>query len=634
MRTRAVAFVFQMKPKNLSPSREFFVFLSGVVLILAYWILVKPLNPGPGYFEDFCIEMSRRAMSDSIERFGKPTFVTDLFMAPFGMPVPFFSWSIERDWMGAWFWKWNKFFPFIWAYFLASLFLTYAALGYIFKKMKLSASWAWAIAALICVFNIPRHFKIWYHIEYLAQHWLVISIFLDAWIWAKWTRERKWSWILELWRAFLILAVLGTPGYFWAMSALVWMILRLSMLLSLRKPQGMSLQIEGSWRAAILPSVLCLLWLSFELRWFIPLITEMRKLGTVSQGLGWWANIGYVFRPLWLDILAGPLAFSHILAPLDRPETVVTAGWFYWVPAVTALVLLRKKAGGSGLKTVFPFVLLLVLTIAYFASEPIFKQVRWLIHWPMQHLVPFMSFFRATSRWGIVLPYFLGAIIILSWPELSAWAKALYKRRPKMVNAVVAVFALSSIAEAAWLFHPVMMQPPLASSMVSLLDQVRAKPGTTVLDMPFCVAGGNGVCTAEQCPNYPLSTVSGCLSSWHDKKIYGLYQARLAPEQCQYYGKAPFTHWFSAWKEQRCLSDDEWQEFCTYLEGQPDISSILIYPDIWKAAGHPACRAEIEQRLGAPLAESVFLARPTRGGAGSDPSRIWLFPGKCSTQAR
>jgi len=611
--------------------RQRIIFFVGLGLILSYWFLVKPANPGPGYFEDFCSEMSRRAMSDSLEREGKPTFVTDLFMAPFGMPVPFFSWSIERDWVGAWFWKWNKFFPFLWAYFLFSLLLVYGVLGFILKKMKISATWAWALAALICVFHIPRHFKTWHHIEYLAQHWLIISIFLDAWIWAKWTREKRWSYVLELWRVFLLLAVLGTPGYFWAMTSLVWIVLRLSMALSfLRQRRANPFQLEGTLKSAALPAFLCIVWLSFELRWFIPLVTEMKKYGTISQGLSWWADIGYVLRPLWLDSVAHVFNFSNSLPPMNRPETVVSAGWFYWLPALFSLMLIRKRVRGPGLKTVFPFLILLLLAIAYFATEPVFKQVRWLIHWPLQNFVPFMSFFRVTSRWGIALPYFLAAITILSWPELSAWFRDFRKRRPLLLNVIVAGFVISSLAEATWLFHPVMMQPQLPSSMLSVLEQIRSRPGTTVLDMPFCVAGGNAVCTAAQCPNYPDSTVSGCLSSWHEKKIYGLYQARLAPEQCQYYNRAPYLSWFSAWREQRCLGPTEWLEFCAYLDQHPETSSVLVYPDIWKAAGTPACRAEFEKHLGMPLAESMFFAHPTRGGQGADPSRLWMFRAECT----
>src|SRR5207245_1289081 len=95
------------------------------------------------------------------------------------------------------------------------------------------------------------------------------------------------------------------------------------------------------------------------------------------------------------------------------------------------------------------------------------------------------------------------------------------------------------------------------------------------------LSGGNGVCTAAQCPNYPMSTVGQCLMRWHDKSVYGLYSFRMNEEYCQVYNRAPYLSWFEAWKQQRCFTDGEWKDFCGYLSARAELSAILVYPDIW-----------------------------------------------------
>ena len=137
----------------------------GLIFILAYWWSVHPIGFSMGYTEDFCPDILRQLMAENLTQFGKPTFHTNAFMTPTGAPVPYMSWSIERDWMGAYFWKWNPNFPFMWVYFGASLVLTYFGVGLILRKMNLSRQVAWSIATAAVLFHIPRHFKIWHHIR-------------------------------------------------------------------------------------------------------------------------------------------------------------------------------------------------------------------------------------------------------------------------------------------------------------------------------------------------------------------------------------------------------------------------------------------------------------------------------------
>ena len=365
------------------------------------------------------------------------------------------------------------------------------------------------------------------------------------------------------------------------------------------------------------------------LRWFLPLSVEVNKLGEVYSGLWWFAGLPQFFRPLWLELLVPASWFATLkISAIDTPETVVSVGWLYWIPTLIALWLVRKKKGGIGVQAVLPFLILLIVAIIYASlNGPLWVQNF------LQATVPFMKFFRVASRWGLFMPQFLTILVVLCWPELLAWCKRTFQKspsghQPRLAWAFLAVFLCSSALEFPKLSHPVLMQPALTPEFIGMMQKIRDLPGTTVLNLPFCVTGGNGVC-AEQCPNYPASTSTSCFRLWHEKKIYGLYMARMVYSQCEDYKKAPFLSWFDAWKSQRCFTENEWTDFCQYLETQPQLSAVLLAPDTWKGAGQPSCLAEFDKRLGPPLGTESFFNTPVRGGAGTDLSRIIWYGAKC-----
>ena len=599
-------------------------FWVGLASILAYWLSVEPA--GRGYVEDFCGDISRRVMAENLKLFGRPVFKTDLYMAPGGMSVPFFSWSIERDWLGAYVWMWNKDFPFVWAYFLVSLIGSYVGVGFILKKMGFGKAGAWLFAALVVVAHIPRHFKLWHHFEYVAQHWVYWTVFLDAWIWSRYFREKRWDLNLELWRGVCMVGVLGTPGYLWGPMILEWGVLRIAMIAAVlvpllrKKPLGWRISFES--KRATFPVIVGLAFSAITLIWFLPLVKEMSLLGEIPQPLGWFAQIKDVIFPLWLPPLLGPLGWSSILPrPFFRAETVVTIGWFLWVPAIAGAFLLVRKNGWRGFALVLPYLFLIFVALVYSASSS-----RNFFHDLVQSSVPFMKFFRNANRWGIFLPYFVAPMIVLAWPELRSWFTSLGRQK----WALLVVFTIFSGVEISWLMFPTKDLPSLHRSTVKLLEQVKQAPGSAVLDMPFCVAGGNGVCTREQCPNYPSSTIGACFSTWHEKKVYGLYQSRLVFAQCEIYDRAPYVSWFDAWAKQRCLTPPEWDEFCAYLDEHPELSAVMVYPGIWTAVAKPECRAEFNRRLGPPIGSGVFYSEPTVGARGRGPMSVLRFGAKCS----
>ena len=171
--------------------------------------------------------------------------------------------------------------------------------------------------------------------------------------------------------------------------------------------------------------------------------------------------------------------------------------------------------------------------------------------------------------------------------------------------------------------------PPLSSEAKGTLRHLKDLPGETVLDLPFCVAGGNGVCTSQQCPHYPSSTVGMGLRLWHGKKIYGVYASRLVPSDCEIYDRLPYLSWFAAWREQRCFSDGEWIEFCSYLDQHAELAGILLHPDIWTGAGDAGCLAKFDRYLGGRVDESVLPSNSSRGGDWVGASRLILYRAKC-----
>jgi hypothetical protein len=607
----------------------------GLLVVLSYWYSVRPFSSSPLYSEDGCAtDFARQLMSEQIHQFGRPAFVTDQVMTPQGASIPYLSWSLERDWLGSKFWDLNPEFPFAFVFTGISWIVSYLALGWILSRMgktlRMGPATAWALAAVLTVFHIPRHFKIWHHWEHLNQHWVTLSFFLDAWIWMRLQRERVWDWQLEIWRGFVGLGMIQAPGIYWGPLLLEWMVVHsaILILIAIRKRRGVVTSVpsvRGAARAVALPLVLSAVLLALDARWYPALFEEVRKFRAVTQDLGWFARIQFFFRPLWLEPILRLFGFLG-MTPIDQPETVVSVGWFYWVPAVLSFSWIRRSRGGAGVGVALPFIVILFVAVLYasLADPP------YLVQRGVQLFVPIMSYFRVASRWGLLLPQILAVIVILSWPELVAgWRRALGSRwRTSWATATFCFVVLSGV-EMSWLATPVMQSPPMSPELKALLDGIRQAPGSAVLDLPFCATGGNGQCSPEQCPQYPPSLLSQCLRVRHGKKVYGLFQPRMTEAHCEIYHREPYMGWFSAWRENRCFHAGEWKAFCSYLQEHSEISAVVLYPEIWTAASSPACLAEFDRHLGRPMAEASAMALASRGGEGRWPTRVLWFSGRC-----
>jgi hypothetical protein len=609
----------------------------GLFLVIGYWVSVHP--PGfshVGYSEDMCGDVLRQTMASTLQKGGGPAFWSDEVAIPAARTsMPFMSWSLERDWIGAWFWSWKPEFPWLWAYLGASLVASFLFVGVLLERgMRLGRLTSWGLATFLVLFNVPRHYKLWHHFEFAMQHWLYLGVFLDAWIWRRAVVERRWSLGTEAWRLLFQLGVLGTAGYYWGGGSLQWMVFRLCLLALIWRSRGSAepVRLEWNWRAARIPAFLGVILAGIQFRWFWPLLQETRLWNqAVSQELWFKATIGRVVQPLWLDGIWNPIAARFgwpKLLPIDTPETVVTIGWLYLVPVAWGVWILRRSKGlRAALGLVAPFLICVAIAVLYFS-----KGVPWEFAQAVQKVVPFLIYFRTASRWGLFLPLWFGAMLVLLWPWIAA---RLRERWPaKDASAVrlrrwAGLFLLLSAVELSRLAVPVNAMPAPSPGLKDFYARVAASPGDRVLDLPFCLNGGNGGCEENFCPFYPRGSAPICLRLFHGKKIHGLYQARLNPESCSTYRREPFTSLFAAFRGGRCLEGAEWDRLCAYLDEYPTHAGVMIFPDLWKAAAEPSCRAQFERRLGARLEESAFAPVADRGATTTELSRVWWYPGRC-----
>jgi len=591
-----------------------------------YWFSTHPSGWVRGYIGDFCVvgDSTRQLMAENLRAFGSPRFTTTNLMAPNGVSIPFMPWSIEQHWLGAIAWNLNRDFPFLWSYFGFSIFLSILVVGALLRKIGIRVTAAVAIATFLAVFNVPRHLKAWHHYEHLLHHWLLISIFIDVVIWKRLIVERRWSASLEAWRGFALVGMLGTAGYLWGPLILEWFVLRAFawafLRASRRLPSASRLKFRLDWKNCIVPLALTIVWLVVEAQWFIPLFTEYRKFGEVDQNISYGAHLGYFVRPLfWEDLLA---LFHKTPVPIYHPETAITIGWSYLIPWIAGLVLLKRNRGKHGLWLVGPFLTLTLIGLVY-ATLPGDS----LFHRAIQAVVPFMSFFRVKSRWGLYLPALIMAQIVLCWPLLTERFSRLLSKKPAyLLPGILLLFS-----EAKWLAFPVNTLPEPGQSFFTMLEGIRKLPGTTVLDLPFCVVGGNFQCSPSQCNDTQAATIGQCLREWHDKKVYGVYQSRINDAQCKIYQGQPMSSWFTAWTSGRCFTAKEWDQFCSYLDSHQEITALLVYPEIWNLNDGDACIRDFARRLGPPLGQTRVAKEGARAGQWKEWTRILHYEPKCIT---
>ncbi len=593
------------------------MFWVGLLAVLAYVLWMHPPGWGSiGYGEDlYGVELSRQLMADSLLSHGKPVFHTDRMMAPFGISAAFYSWALERDWIGAIFWNWNPRFPWSWFYFASSMLGIYFGVGLILRRGVLSAPVAWGFALLVTLVNIPRHFKAFHHFEHLIHHWYVIGIFLDVWLLHFLIREKKWSFSHEVWRLLVLQLVLNLGGYYWGPSLIGWGIVR-CVLVAVAYDERKSVSLQWNWKRALLPACLMGILTLFQAQWFLPLVKEISSFGTIFQPLILRGTLPLVVIPFWMDW------FTRLFAnwsAVNSTETVVTIGWIFLVPIFLGTRLTwRGRMQSKALRET----LLCLLPFLFFMSILVLYGLGWGSRF-VQKMIPTMDFFRVASRTGLFVPAVAAACLVLLVPVLAKWFEENRERRRVFFR----IFLISSLAEVALLLLPFQKMPEMPAQLQTLLGEVKALPEDAVLDLPFCVTGGNGTCTGEFCPNFPYSNSAQALTGWHFKAVHGVYQARLTTDQCSY-NRAPYESWFKAWRENRCFNDQDWKSLCDYLQTQK-ISAVLLYPDIWSGSRDPKCLEDIQRHLGEPFQKASLPLTVTIRVADAKSTEVWAYRGAC-----
>ena len=609
-------------------------FYLGFILIATYWLINLPGEWwGPiGYVEDFGhFEITRVIIADAIQQFGKPEFVTNRFMAPTGDAVPFMTWSMERDWLGAYAWLIAPNFPWLWFYFGLSLLASYWVVGYFAQKMRIPKSWSWAIATLAVLGHIPRHFKAFHQMGNACLHWSYANLFFDAFIWWRLVTQRRWSFSTELWRLVVFIGVFQADGYQWGPAILLWVLFRVSTIVYIvfqNRKTGAGhrspIVIEWGKRKLIFPIGVLVLQVSLHLIWFLPLLESVlpHLRGGVYQPLEHVVGLTQVLRPYWYHWVADRLndwvgALWIGGERIHHYETIMILGWFLLIPllALSKRAVKQKQVG------------LLLLPMSLFFLICILYGLRWFgapVQWSLRSFVPFMSFFRVASRMGLLLPVIACALLTLGWSEVEPWFARLKRQRRWYY-----LFILSCVLE--WgmiLAYPLNSVAKMPAQAESVLSKIRQTKGDTVLDLPFCVHGGNHVCFG-QCANYPTSLIGMYLTLWHDKNVYGLYRPRNVQANCSVYDQSPYDEWMKAWRENQCLTQMQWETLCQYLESQNRISAVLLYVDAWSALQDEECSNQVTKFLGPPLDEFTLDTMGTRGSASSPQTRVRYYPGRC-----
>jgi hypothetical protein len=600
-------------------------FAAGLLLLAGYWYSVRPAGGFQhGYYEDFGNhEMARQLMAENLRASGWPRFVSDKVMAPFGLNLVYFAaWNIERDWIGGWVYALSRDFPFTWVHFGISLLLSYLGAGYFLGRMGLGRARAWALAGLAVLVNLPRHSQLWHHSDNVMLHWYVIGAFFDAWLWQRYLRERRIDLRLEGWRAVILAATLWGPGYTWGAACMIWIYVRVAMGVCAwhwrrRGQPGPVWVVEP--RRLWAPVLTGLAVAAVDAAWFVPLarvvLAEKQRL---PQLFDFFSSFGQVFHPVWLEQLR---VLTGAAAPFDHDwgaETYAAVGWAFWLLTIWSIVRSFRRFKGPGFRFIAPFVVLIAGWILFQTIKPDGAKL-------VAFGMPFMKYFRTACRMAIYMPVAMVALAALSmagreserpggWRRALGWAWA----------------ALLGL-EASWLVTvPVIASAALPVETEQMFEKIRALPGDTVLTMPFCVAGANGPCTTEQCPQYPATTVSHSFRVFHGKKVYGVYASRTFWSNCKTYGgKRPYEEWFEAWRDERCFSAREWEGLCRYLDGHKELSALLVLPDVWYAARDPSCQAAFRAHLGEPLGRGTYVAYREPTYRAPFMAEVWWFAPRC-----
>lgn len=527
-------------------------------------------------------------------RFGLPPemgFVTDDVGFPGGTSIVYLSWCAERDLLHMVLLR--AFGPGPWLQLYLALSPTVAALGiWALLRREIgrprAALVAW-IGAFMCFY---ASFKYPYHLNMAALHWASMSMVVDWLFVRRVLAGERISGRLVLARVALLGAVVGLDiGYVagYALTSFTVTSVYLAAWLafvgrrrgigwSALAPRELGTELRAHPFVFAFWGALLAVALVFYVPFDLAIVLGARVYRFDGAGGSFWASQLRLLLPFLPGANPGSAWVRAIFGDDDGTGEFST-GWALLAFFALGVVAARRRGR-------LAFVAPLLVTFALcFAFHP--SRVRTL------HVFPWFFFNRVAGRSTIFFPLWF-ALVGLEW---LGSASLRLRRALAVVGAIETVTAWTLVHD----YRPARY----TVEMARYFEAVRAAPGEGLLEWPFCVAGANGVGTAELCPYYTLVSTSYAYRRFHGKKVFGFYLSRLHASQV-----APRARWaalFSpddpdphrAKRETRCFDEARFRAF-DELVASGRFRAIQLDVDLLP----PGCAASFHERYGAPVARA------------------------------
>jgi hypothetical protein len=297
-----------------------------------------------------------------------------------------------------------------------------------------------------------------------------------------------------------------------------------------------------------------------------------------AGAIGLWQNS----RQLAIFI---PLLSMFLLCFLYIPQELFTFGTLkhliVLILATLSLWFTRKR-----MRVFIP--LLFVLLCVFFIKPFIFLL-------PTLKIFPWFTFNRVAGRSTLIYS------TILSIFALHINLNSLNSSKKQLLTGLLVILACTELGTA-YSFRLDYQQPkPLNQDFFAYMDYVRAQPGEAVLDWPFCIFSGGGADSI--CPFSDNGVFA--LRRFHEKKVMGLYLARLHDSQIEPLLQSGWDHLFlpdrTNSRQRRCFNQEEWSFFTDFYKFN-DFAGINLYVDRLPEE----CLNEFYTRFGNPVAESLI----------------------------
>ncbi|MFA6034318.1 MAG: hypothetical protein WC889_15570, partial [Myxococcota bacterium] len=332
---------------------------------------------------------------------------------------------------------------------------------------------------------------------------------------------------------------------------------------------------------------------------YLPILFQvMHKYVQYSWETGgsFWANPVRIFLP-WFPLLnADHPAVNAFLR--DNVELVgnMSPGWTIAIPAAAGLFFIVKNR----MRSYLPLVVLLLLFLLH---NP--------VHFAVLKAFPWYREARVFGRFSLIFPVIMPLVALAAWEPFLAWTGR--HRWLWAVIAPVVLLELFGVYSRAGTFEPMP-----AYKVEPYMAAVRNTPGAALLDWPFCIAGGNGVGTADLCPFYNRNQTTYGLERWHQKKLISAYLGKLTHSQIKPFVDQGWPLLFERMlgaesslpigarsRFGRCPDEEEWAFLIGFLK-RGDFAGVQLYSDL---AGKD-CAEEFHRRIGPP---SAFITLPVTG---------------------